>query len=311
MNKQVLLIDDSQQIHPLVRSILGSEPVDVCSATDAKCGLTLAESVKPDLVLLDIDMPGMDGFAVCKHLKANPATATCPVIFLTAHAQANEKVHGFALGAVDYVTKPFNPSELVARVHSSLRTHNVIRSLEEQALTDPLTGLGNRAMFERRLASEIALRIRFDTPLAIIMMDIDHFKAVNDLHGHLVGDKVLHSVGKIISEHCRVEDVACRFGGEEFAVIATHTVGGDAETLAERIRISIADSVLELDGASTNPLMEKVVRVTASFGIADANDRYDRSMVERADIALYNAKQAGRNRVCRESAEKQPLSKSA
>jgi len=312
MNEQVLLIDDSRDIHPLVKAILSEEPVDVSSATDAKYGLTLAASVRPDLILLDVDMPGMDGFEVCKQIKSNPATAACPIIFLTAHSQSNEKVHGFALGAVDYVTKPFNPSELVARVRSSLRTRHAIRSLEEQALTDPLSGLGNRAMFERRLEAEIAVRIRFHGPLSIIMLDVDHFKKINDIQGHLVGDKVLQRIGKIIAELCRVEDVPCRFGGDEFAIIATRTGAGDAERLAERIRTMIADLRMEGDDIPANSLLRDDIHVTASFGIADAkDDPYDRSMLERADLALYNAKQGGRNRVSREPATALPARISA
>jgi diguanylate cyclase (GGDEF)-like protein len=305
MNKQVLLIDDSQQIHPLVKGILGREPVDVSSATDAKYGLTLAASIQPDLILLDIDMPGMDGFAVCKTLKAEPATAGCPIIFLTAHNLSEEKVHGFALGAVDYVTKPFNPSELLARVRSSLRTRAAMRSLEEQSLTDPLTGLGNQTMFERRLEAAIAARIRFHEPLSIILVDVDHLPEIDLARGLAAGNKLREKIGKLIAGLCRVEDVACRMKSGEFVIIATHTVATEATKFAERIRMMIANVRLEGSGAAANPLLVEDVRVTASLGVADAIDPYDRSMLERAESALYEAKKAG-NRIVKAPAALHP-----
>src|SRR6185437_14903212 len=213
MSQQILVIDDSEKVHALIKVILAEEPVEVHSATDPKYGLVLAASMRPDLILLDVDMPGVNGFEACRQLKQDPATADVPVIFLTSVSAVNEKVRGFSLGAVDYVTKPFNRSELVARVRASLKTEHAMRSLEEKALIDPLTGLGNRAMFIARFEAEVCLRIRTNTPLTCILMDIDHFKEINDNYGHATGDRVLQMIGKSISELCRTEDVACRFGG--------------------------------------------------------------------------------------------------
>ena len=187
MNHQILVIDDSEKVHTLVRGVLAREPVDIQSATDPEYGLVLAASQRPDLILLDIDMPGMTGFDVCNRLKADPATAASPVIFLTGQNSAQEKVQGFGVGAVDYITKPFNPTELLARVRASLKTHQAIRSLEARALTDPLTGLWNRAMFNQRVSAEIGARSRTGSALSIIMLDIDGFKKINDLYGHPAG----------------------------------------------------------------------------------------------------------------------------
>ena len=297
MKQQILVIDDSEKIHPLVRAILADEPVDIHSATDPKYGLVLAASMRPDLILMDVDMPGMDGFEACRQLKADPATADVPIMFLTSVSSVKEKVHGFELGAVDYVTKPFNRAELMARVRASLRTNQVIRSLEEKALIDPLTGLGNRAMFVQRFEAEVCLRVRFNNPLSCILMDVDNFKEINDTWGHPVGDQVLKMIGKVISDLCRTEDVACRFGGEEFVIIAPHTNAADAEIFAERIRKILADTRFKPEGMPVNPLFGDCIRVTASFGVAEATDLYDRSMLQRADDAMYQAKQEGRNRV--------------
>ena len=297
MRQQILVIDDSENIHPLVKAVLGAESVDVHSATDATFGLVLAASIRPDLILLDVDMPGVGGFEAARLLKADPATADCPIIFLTGQSSPQEKVTGFGLGAVDYVTKPFNPTELLARVRSSLKTHRALRSLESKSLTDPLTGLWNRTMFNQRLNAEAGLRARFDSPLAIIMGDLDGFKKINDLYGHLSGDEVLKGFSKIVSSLCRVEDVACRFGGEEFVIIAPHTSAADAAVLAERIRKTFAESRYQPAVSPSSPLAKQEFRVTASFGVAAATDPYDRSMLQRADDAMYQAKQAGRNRV--------------
>ena len=218
MQQQILVIDNSKTIHPLVKVILSEEPVEVHSAMDAKYGMVLAASIRPDLILLDVDMPGMDGFEACKQLKADPATANVPIIFLTSHSTVAEKVRGLGLGAIDYVTKPFNRAELMARVRTSLRTNQSIRLLEEKATIDALTGLGNRAMFDQRLEAEVCLHVRTKHPLSCILMDVDRFKRINDTFGHPFGDKVLKRIAEIITDLCRTEDVACRYGGEEFAI---------------------------------------------------------------------------------------------
>ncbi|HZK79992.1 MAG TPA: diguanylate cyclase, partial [Humisphaera sp.] len=240
MQQQILVIDDSKTIHPLVKVILSDEPVEVHSAMDAKYGMVLAASTRPDLILLDVDMPGMDGFEACKQLKADPATANVPIIFLTSHATVAEKVRGLGLGAIDYVTKPFNRAELMARVRASLRTNQSIRALEEKATIDALTGLGNRAMFDQRLEAEVCLHVRTKHSLSCILMDVDRFKRINDTFGHPFGDKVLKRIAEIITDLCRTEDVACRYGGEEFAILAPNTNALAASIFAERLRVQIS-----------------------------------------------------------------------
>jgi diguanylate cyclase (GGDEF)-like protein len=294
MEQQLLIIDDSKAIHPLIKTLLAGEEIGIRSAYDAAFGIDLAKSLRPDLILLDVDMPGTNGFDACRVLKSDPATNSIPVIFLTSCASVEEKVRGLELGAVDYVTKPCNRSELQARVRASLRMSQLIRLLEEKALIDALTGLGNRAMFEQRLAAEVALRIRSGNPLACIVMDLDAFKAINDNFGHPLGDQVLRKLASIVAEHCRTEDVACRIGGDEFIVLAPNTSAEHAALLAERMRSAIAKTSFVHN--------EKPVSVTCSFGVVDAGDPYDRSLLERADSALYRSKQQGRNRVTSEPA---------
>ncbi|MDP9173251.1 MAG: diguanylate cyclase [Planctomycetota bacterium] len=289
MRQQVLVIDDSKAIHALVKTLLADDPVDVQCAADPAYGIALSGSIQPDLILLDVEMPGMNGFEVCRKLKSDPQTTQVPIIFLTASSSVEEKVRGLELGAVDYVTKPFHSWELWARVRASLRIQQLVHMLEKKALLDPLTGMGNRAMFDRHLAAEIAMRIRFKTPLSCIVMDVDHFKMINDANGHPFGDQVLRKVAEIITTICRTGDVACRYGGDEFVIIAPHSNATDAALLAKRIGTAIGKTEFARQGIA--------IRITSSFGVADATDVYDRSIFQRADDALYHAKQNGGNRV--------------
>jgi two-component system, cell cycle response regulator len=289
MQQQILIIDDSPPIHVLAKALLAHESIQIHSATDAEYGLILAASMKPDLILLDVDMPGIDGFEACKRLKADPETAGVPVIFLTSLSSVHEKVKGLELGAVDYITKPFNKAELWARVRASLRNSYYFRLLAEKALIDPLTGLGNRAMFDQRLASEFALHVRFGNTISCILVDVDRFKNINDTYGHLFGDEVLKKISRIIEVTCRLGDIACRFGGEEFAIIAPHAAVDSAALLAERIRARIVATPFVHEG---NP-----VSVTCSFGVAETLDTFDRTIIDRADAALYRSKKEGRNRI--------------
>jgi diguanylate cyclase (GGDEF)-like protein len=289
MHQQILLIDDSESIHPLVTSLLADEPVRIHSAHDAATGLVLAASLRPDLILLDVEMPGMDGFEACRRLKADPATSSIPIIFLTARTASEEMVRGLELGANDYVAKPFKLSELLSRVRANLRTSHLIRLLEEKALIDSLTGLGNRAMFDGRFAAEVARRMRSTNPLSCIMLDVDRFKAINDMCGHPFGDQVLKKIGEALLGICRVEDTACRYGGEEFVVLAPQTPVAMAAHLAERMRLAIEKLPFTYRG--------ETIRVTCSFGVSEAIGVFDRMMLQRADKALYESKAQGRNRV--------------
>jgi diguanylate cyclase (GGDEF)-like protein len=193
------------------------------------------------------------------------------------------------LGAVDYITKPFEPAELRARVRASLRTKYLTDLLSRKAMIDGLTGLWNRTYFDSRLESELSLSRRSGRPLSCILLDLDHFKKLNDRYGHPFGDEVLRSVGKLLIDSCRDEDIACRYGGEEFVILTPNVPAQGAVELAERLRAAIESMILSHRG--------KAVPVTCSMGVSDVGHTPPPTIVELADEALYAAKHGGRNRV--------------
>jgi diguanylate cyclase (GGDEF)-like protein len=295
MSQTVLAIDDSPDIHWLLDVRLRPEGLTLHHALSADEGLAKAIEVRPDLILLDVDLPLVTGFEVCQKLKADAVTADIPIIFLTGATEIHTKVQGFDLGAVDYVVKPFEPAELRARVRAALRTKRFHDLLSARSHVDGLTGVWNRSYFNQRFGEEISAAQRYARTVALVMLDLDDFKALNDSFGHPFGDKVLEVVGEILHTCLRTTDAPCRFGGEEFALILTETDEPGAVVTAERIRQQIAQYAFRPK--------ERHVQVTASFGVA-SSALYERPslsvsrLVTAADDALYRAKQDGRNRVC-------------
>lgn len=287
---RLLAIDDSEMIHRLLKARLKSERLEIHSATNGEQGVALAKSLQPEVILLDIDMPSVDGFAVLRDLKSDPLTHEIPVIFLSGSANTDDKVRGLEMGAHDFVTKPFDIGELRARVRSAVRIRLLIKLLAQKAQIDGLTGLWNRLYFDHRLGEEITNAQRYGTPLSLILCDLDHFKEVNDHHGHPFGDQVLEEFARILHQG-RSGDVACRYGGEEFAIILAHTSAEDAVVVAERFRVALR--------SRTWPQMNGLA-VTASFGVTDldrAAEKSAKGMLYLADDAMYAAKQNGRDRV--------------
>lgn len=288
----VLLIDDSPDIHRLLEARLRSEPIELVSAASGKEGLEIASVRRPSVVLLDLDMPGMDGYEVLRALRNDPATVNVPVIVLSGLQESSDKVQAFELGAMDYVTKPFDLAELRARLRSALRLDHLLRLLADRAEVDGLTGLNNRASFDKRWEAEINEHHRYGHPVSLAILDLDHFKRINDTYGHPAGDEVLVEFAKIILAAVRSTDVACRFGGEEFVIIMPHTAAGDAVAVAERIRTAI-----ESHRFPRHPEHQ----VTVSIGLTGSQGSIvnlpPEAWVEQADQALYQAKQSGRNRV--------------
>jgi diguanylate cyclase (GGDEF)-like protein len=295
MEQQILLIDDSPQIHTLVTTVLSAEPVKIHSAYDAEFGITLANSLSPDLILLDVEMPASDGYEVCRRLKASPELFNIPVIFLTALQSAEDRVHGLEIGAIDFVSKPFNPSELIARVRAALRTRQVIQMLEQRAMIDFLTGLGNKAMFQRRLEAEVALRTRTNQPLAVLAVDVDGFQEINDAHGHPFGDRVLQRIAEIINKVCRVEDVSCRLTGDAFAILAPNTEPTHAALLGKRLLAATNDLQFEHQGTQ--------VDIKCSVAVAPSMDIYDRLMLQRANEAMDDSRKQGLDGIAAANAE--------
>jgi diguanylate cyclase (GGDEF)-like protein len=279
---KVLAIDDSELIHRLLRVRLQHEQIELHGSMVAVQGLKMARDLQPDVILLDIEMEGMDGFEVLQDI---------PVIFNSATASMEDRVRALDLGAVDFVAKPFEVVELKARVRSALRVQHLVKMLAQKAQVDGLTGLWNRTYFDRRLAQEVSESIRHRRSLTLVMCDVDGFKKLNDERGHPFGDMVLERLSRIL-QGGRGSDVACRYGGEEFGIILPHTVGIEAIEVAERYRKSF--EVETWHGAPG-----KVI--TASFGVAEmapgGRPMSVADLVAAADAALYRAKLNGRNRV--------------
>ncbi len=285
----VLIIDDDPLIANLVGSLLSDDPIELIFACGGEAGLPAAARYQPDLILLDVEMPGVNGFEICRRLKSDPATFALPIVFLTGAASIEQKVRGWDLGATDYVLKPFEPAELRARVRSSLRTKALVDMLSRKAMLDGLTGLFNRTYFDQRLAQNISLQQRGGGPFACMLIDVDHFKSINDQFGHPFGDRVLTCVGAALKSGCRQEDLVCRYGGEEFVILTPGVLCSGACVLAERLRSSIEQIPLSHEG--------RQVRVTCSIGVSDTAVVAPDDVIGSADGCLYQAKNAGRNRV--------------
>lgn len=293
----VLLVDDSEFVHRLLSARLKSESIRLESAFDGKEGIEKAKKILPSLILLDLDMPVMDGFEALRHLMEEPTTRNIPVIVLSGNDTTQDKVTTFDLGAVDFISKPFELTELRARMRSSLRISSLMTMLEQRAQIDGLTGLYNRAYFDQRWEEEYERCVRHSKGLSIAMIDIDHFKSVNDKYGHPAGDAAISGVAQLIQNHIRKCDIACRYGGEEFTLILPETSPEQAMQLCERIR-----SECEAMHWPKHPDR----RITISMGITgcvDGPTMQSKPWIERADQNLYKAKESGRNKiVCDETA---------
>lgn len=287
----VLAIDDSELIHRLLKTRLQGERLELHNATSSADGLKKAIALNPDVILLDIAMDGMNGFELLEKLKEDPRTRNIAVIFISATSEAMDRVKGLDMGAIDFISKPFDAFELKARVRSALRTQHLVKMLEQKAQIDGLTGLWNRRYFDQRMIQEISEAKRYSRPLSLVLCDIDRFKRLNDQFGHPFGDFVLDRVAQKLSGG-RTSDIACRYGGEEFGLILPSTNIQQGHEVAERLRIEI-ESILWLNKPD--------LVVTASFGICDTEnvgeEATPEALLEMTDSALYKAKQAGRNRV--------------
>jgi diguanylate cyclase (GGDEF)-like protein len=291
---RALVIDDDPSIHRQVEEALCPRIVDtVLTHGEPSDAIRMALADPPDVILLDVNMPVMDGFKVCQLLKENLRTRDVPIIFITVDTNVVHLARALDCGAADWIRKPVNSIELQARVRVTLREKAMVDLLKEQARIDALTGLHNRSAIDDALAAAASAWDRNRTPVGLLMLDLDHFKRVNDDHGHGVGDEMLRAVGMAIRKCCRPYDTPCRFGGDEFAVILNQTAGDAAVCAAARLRESI-DRVEVVAG-------DTIVRPSTSAGLATTAG-LDRSfepseLLEAADAALYQAKDAGRDQL--------------
>jgi len=293
-NSTILIVDDEPgNIWVLVELLRSAYQLRI--ATNGETALAIARSDEPpDLILLDVVMPGIDGFEVCRRLKADSRTARIPVIFITSNTGEKDEMRGFQAGAVDYVTKPFKPIIVQARVqtHADLKRYRDI--LELQSYCDSLTGIGNRRHYEERLPVMWNFACRDRTPMACIMIDIDNFKKYNDLYGHQAGDDCLKRVASALNLQVRRRvDLLARYGGEEFCCLLPNTDLEGARQLAEKFRRAVLDLAILHEGASTGAVVSisQGIAVLAAASHALTPDL----LVQNADMALYEAKTAGRN----------------
>lgn len=307
----ILVVDDTQLNVVLLDRILTKEGYGVICAYRGEVALDEARNKCPDLILLDIEMPGMDGFEVCKRLKEDNLLQDIPVIFISALSDTDDKVRALSEGGVDYITKPIQAEDVLARIAIHLKIRNLQKQLEEQnslleaeilrrketeshlqliASTDSLTEVYNRRYFFELGLKEVSRSMRTQMPLSAIMLDIDHFKKINDSYGHLVGDQVLIRFVQICKQNLRTYDILCRYGGEEFSVLLPDTDINQASIVAERLRNAVESTGMNIYNHS--------IFITASFGIANLdleNEISLESILDRADQALYKSKQRGRN----------------
>jgi len=286
--KATLLLVDDEPVNIQLLAATLKDTYQLKVATSGKqCLQLVATDPKPDLILLDIDMPDMDGYQVCEHLKHNHNSAEIPIIFVTAMQSTADEEKGLLLGAVDYVTKPVRPPILLARIATHIQLKNQRDSLIKMAIRDQLTGLFNRHYLLETANHRVAKVMRNDFPVSVLMMDIDHFKSINDTYGHQAGDVVLKAFAGLLNQESREEDIVSRFGGEEFVIFLDECNVFTAEKIAERIRQRVEE------------FHPENIEVTVSIGVAELRKGKEgfSDLIKRADDAMYQAKKQGRNRV--------------
>ncbi len=305
---KILIIDDEKDPIDLLTQWFPGDKFDVLSAPDGNNGLQTVEKEHPDIILLDIMMPGMDGFEVAEKLKKSRSYKSIPIIMLTAKHDSQSKVKGFEIGVDDYVTKPFDFDEVDARIKAMIKKRALYLELErkniqlektntklkDMTITDEKTSLYNFRYFKRKLQEEFKRAKRYETPLSLIMVDLDDFKEINDCLGHQKGDKVLQELAELLHSTARETDFTARYGGEEFSIILPNTDSDMAMQVAERLRQAV----------STHRYLkeEKPTTMTISAGISTFPDelgeiRNDHDLIKTADAALYKAKSLGKNRI--------------
>jgi len=301
----ILVVEDSEAQGTITKEVLEKSGYKVTWVVEGMAAFRVAKTEPIDVILLDRVLPDMDGSRVCGWLKQDETTRGIPIIMLTSMNTVAQKVQGLEAGADDYLAKPYDEIELNARVYAALRTKllrdelsqknqelkAMLMKVEVLSITDPLTGLFNRRHFEEVLTAEFNKSRRYNAPLSCMMIDIDHFKAVNDTYGHAVGDNAIKDVVKAIQRSVRDVDTAARWGGEEFIVLAPMTPKAEAMIPARRILSSVSEHVFAGIGDK---------RITVSIGISDISrpgiDMPD-NLIQAADVAMYEAKETGRNRI--------------
>jgi diguanylate cyclase (GGDEF)-like protein len=292
MNGRILVVDDAMENIQILHAALQDEH-EVLFAMDGPRALELARTQHPDLILLDAVMPGMDGYALCKELLAAPETADIPVIFVTALSSPEDETRALEAGAADFISKPVNAAVVRARVRTQLTVKRQRDALRALILIDALTGVANRRAFDERLAAEWRRCGRSRLPVALILVDIDHFKLYNDHYGHQAGDNALMQVAGAMQRAAgRTQDLVARYGGEEFAILLPQLDAAGATGVARRLQSELAQLAIPHLASPTAP------QLTVSMGIAcmtPGEHSLAADLIQVADALLYKAKAEGRN----------------
>ena len=295
----ILVVDDTPTNLQVLAGMLKDRGYKVRPVPSGKLALLAAQRDPPDLILLDINRPEMNGYKVCEHLTADDQLRGIPVLFISALTEQLDKVKAFAMGGVDYLTKPFQLEELHARVETHLKLRRLQIELEEAnarlaqangrlevlAITDGLTGLKNRRAFHEKLQEEVVRLARYSAPLSLMLLDVDHFKQFNDTFGHLAGDGVLRDVARVLEEISRSTDFVARFGGEEFVILLPNTSQQGSLVLAEKVRKAV----------ERREWRERPISVSIGVATMATANGDDMVLVQAADAALYRSKKNGRN----------------
>jgi diguanylate cyclase (GGDEF)-like protein len=297
----ILIVDDHEDNVELLRARLEARGYGTIAAEDGEQALRMVEEALPDLVLLDVMMPKVDGIEVARRIKANKALPFIPIIMQTALDSTEQTVEGLDAGADDYITKPINFAVLEARVRTQLRVKALVAQVQRQAdellhvsRTDSLTGLDNRRYLEERLEEAFEHARRLSEPFALVMVDLDKFKSVNDTHGHQAGDAVLQQFAEVLRTQAREIDRVGRYGGEEFVLLLPGTTLDAAAQFAERVRHAVEAHTFSFAGGTLRRTMSAGVAAWPHARLVHAD-----ALVKAADDALYVAKETGRNRVVR------------
>ncbi len=292
--QRILIIDDVDSNRSLLAELLGSQH-EVIVASAGEEGLSLARKLQPDLILLDVVMPGMNGYEVLDHLKAEPRTASISVIFITGLDRPEDEARSLLRGGSDFISKPFNPEVVSARVSLHLRLASHHRQLQRIANLDGLTGIANRRQFDRTLAAEWRRARRAGHTVSVAMVDVDYFKQYNDHYGHAMGDTALCAVAQVLHGGMRRPgDLAARYGGEEFGLVISESESNDAIMFAGEFCAKVRALGIAHEASPGGPLLTVSIgvgSVVVGSGLAPQN------LVELADQRLYQAKAYGRNRV--------------
>jgi two-component system cell cycle response regulator len=279
---KILVAEDNVKLADLLGDRLEKEGYEVFRSGDGNDALDKIHTFLPDLVILDILMPGLDGYAVKEEMDKNPLTENIPVIFLTGKDDVSDKVKGLNLGAHDYITKPFRKEELLARVEAILKRK---KYYEYMAMHDGLTGLFNLAYFEQQFAQFFNMAERYGNQFSLVVIDVNKFKQINDTHGHRNGDRVLRAIAGIMQKRMRKSDIISRYGGDEFAIILPYTNGERAATISAALAEEIASAPIDVNGDGT-------LSVTISYGAIEFSKDFESRdrMFEAADTMMYEFK---------------------